>query len=203
MKLLPLFLLAISGIYNSQAILGSLTLSDVEMDRLKRGEIITRELEDRRQGQTFEAYAIFPSGKQRSVDVISDFAQYPQFMPNVERIEILEQTSSHAILNYYLVLPLEQKKRYRLVILQQEQGDATIIQWQMLDWPEVPEEERIGNTNGFWILQPYDDNQTLVHYHVYTDPGKVPFGLGWIVDYMSASSIPKVLANTRDYAGKQ
>lgn len=203
MKLIPVLILAVTGIYNTQAILGSPALGGDEMARLQQGEIITYEIEETRKGQTFEAHAIFPASKQRTVEVITDFANYPNFMPSVARIDILEQNGNQTIINYHLSLPLGKKKRYRLLLMKEEQGGATIIQWKMLDWPEVPEAERIGNTTGFWVLKPYNDNQTLVRYHVYTDPGEIPFGLEWIVEYMSEDSIPDVLRNTRAYASKQ
>lgn len=202
MKLLSMFFLAASGIYSTQAILSAPLPDSNDIARLQQGEILIEEISDGRKGQTFEAHAIFPSSKTNIVAVITDFAHYPQFMPNVKRIDILEQGGEQTIINYYLELPLGQVKRYRLLLLQEEQGDTTIIQWQMLDWPEVPEDERIGNTSGFWVLQPYADRQTLVRYHVYTDPGAIPFGMEWIVEYLSESSIPDVLANTRDYAVK-
>jgi hypothetical protein len=201
MKLLNILFLAISGVYNAEAILGSTALSEAEMTRLQRGEIITRELEEPRKGQTFEAHAIFPANKQRTVEVITDFANYPEFMPGVERIDILARNDNRTILNYHLSLPLGKKKRYRLLLIREEQADATIIQWRMLDWPEVPEDERIGNTTGFWVLKPFKSNQTLVRYYVYTDPGEVPFGLEWIIEYLSEDSIPELMQNTRKYAG--
>jgi uncharacterized membrane protein len=145
---------------------------------------------------------MFNTPKDKVVEVISDFADYPKFMPNVERIDILEQKDSQSIINYYLDLPLGKKKRYRLSLLREDQGEVTVIQWKMLDWPEVPSDERIGNTTGYWVLSPIHNSQTLVRYHVYTDPGDVPFGLGWIVDFMSGRAIPDVLKNTREYAAK-
>jgi hypothetical protein len=37
----------------------------------------------------------------------------------------------------------------------------------------------------------------LVLYHVYTDPGPIPLGLGWIVQILSEKSVPKTLSQTR------
>jgi ABC-type sugar transport system substrate-binding protein len=39
--------------------------------------------------------------------------------------------------------------------------------------------------------------KTGVRYLVYTDPGPVPMGFGWIVDSMSKDSIPKMLEALR------
>ncbi|MCI5125930.1 MAG: hypothetical protein D3925_16025, partial [Candidatus Electrothrix sp. AR5] len=45
-----------------------------------------------------------------------------------------------------------------------------------------------------------DAKHSLVLYHVYTDPGKIPFGLGWIVDFLGKDSVPEVLVQTKELA---
>jgi len=200
MYLFALILLASSStFYSTSSILGAPDIDTRELRELERGEIINREQPESRKGQTFEAVAIFNASMERTSQTIQDYTSYPAFMPNVEKIDIIKNDGRNAIINYHLGLPLGKKKRYRLALQSEDTSTYTIIQWQMQDWPEIPGEERIGNTTGFWLLKPYKENRTLVRYHVYTDPGDVPFGLGWIVDFMSEKSIPKVLKNTRDY----
>jgi len=48
-------------------------------------------------------------------------------------------------------------------------------------------------------LTPYPGlpNSTLALYHVFTDPGEVPFGMEWIVDFLSGKSLPKAIEETR------
>lgn len=203
MYLIVLIFLASSGaFYSPQTILNAPVLSGKDLHTLERGEIINREQTETRKGQTFEAFAIFNADMESVANTIKDYASYPNFMPNVEKIDIIKNEGKNAIINYHLGLPLGKKKRYRLALQTEDTNTHTIIQWQMQDWPEIPADERIGNTTGFWLLKPYKENKTLVRYHVYTDPGDVPFGLGWIVDYMSEKSIPKVLKNTRDHIEK-
>jgi hypothetical protein len=36
----------------------------------------------------------------------------------------------------------------------------------------------------------------LAWYHVYTDPGKIPTGFGWIVNILTKGSMPDILRNT-------
>jgi hypothetical protein len=38
-----------------------------------------------------------------------------------------------------------------------------------------------------------------VQYQVYTDLGHIPFGLGWIIDFLTEYSLPEVLLNTKEY----
>ena len=204
MYLLALIFLASSNaVYSPQSILNTSDLNSNDLQILERGKIINREQTESRKGQTFEAFAIFNADMEKSIAVIKDYARYPAFMPNVEKIDIVENNSTKSIINYHLGLPLGKKKRYRLSLQSEVSKDHAIIQWKMLDWAEIPNDERIGDTTGYWLLKPYKDNKTLVRYHVYTDPGDVPFGLGWIVDFMSEKSIPKVLKNTRDYVEKR
>lgn len=44
--------------------------------------------------------------------------------------------------------------------------------------------------------------KTVVQYYVYTDPGSVPLGAGWIVDSMSKDSLPKTLEALRARAAR-
>ena len=62
------------------------------------------------------------------------------------------------------------------------------------------EENNIEDTWGQWVISPYPNTQcTLVQYQVYTDLGYIPFGLGWVVDFLTEYSLPEVLLNTKEY----
>ena len=198
-----IFLCCLLFVGYAQAFPSKPHLNAIELSKLERGEIILRELPESRKGQTFEAISIIATTPEKLIAVLQDYQAYPAFMPNVSRIEVLEESSSHAIINQYLQLPMGKRKRYRLqnTIERSQQGIG--LSWRMLDWPQVPSDERIGDTQGYWLLLPHNNNKTLATYHVYTDPGHVPFGLGWIVDILSSKSVPDVVKNTRDYAQRQ
>jgi hypothetical protein len=59
-------------------------------------------------------------------------------------------------------------------------------------------EETIRDTSGYWRIEAQSENKSLTLYHLYTDPGPIPFGLGWIVDVLSKNSVPQVLLQTKD-----
>ncbi len=119
-------------------------------------------------------------------------------MPNVSRIEIVEQRENETVLNYTLTLPLGIIKKYRLKISESApEHQFSILEWQMQEWPELKREETITDTTGYWRIEEKNENNSLVLYHVYSDPGPIPFGLGWIVDALSKNSVPEVLLQTK------
>ena len=69
----------------------------------------------------------------------------------------------------------------------------------MLPRPGIAPEDTIADTHGHWRLAPWakDRSKTEVRYEVYTDPGPVPTGFGWIVDALSKDSLPKTLEALR------
>lgn len=175
------------------------SMTNDEKKRVDRGEIIVREVPaGDAAGKTFEAIGRINASRESIVQVLTAYETYPEFMPNVSNIEIVEQNGNDAILNYTLSLPLGKIKKYRLKISVAEHENFTsVMQWQMLDWPGLKTAETIKNTTGFWQIEEKGLNRSLVLYHVYTDPGPVPFGLGWIVDYMSKNSVPEALTQTK------
>lgn len=73
----------------------------------------------------------------------------------------------------------------------------SVIQWELLDWPELEEDETIRGIAGFWRVEKKAQNMSLVQYPVYTDPGPIPFDLWWIVDIMSKNSVPEAFLQTK------
>jgi hypothetical protein len=179
-------------------------LNERQKKAVSKGEIIVREVgTDRKMGRTFEAVGLIKASRKSVMSVLTDYTKYPEFMPNVSRVEIVEQQGNQALLNYTLALPMGKIKKYRLRIAEKSL-DATIstLEWQLQKWPGLKAEETISDTTGYWRVKEQGDNVSLVHYHVYTDPGPVPLGLNWIVDHLSNKSIPKVFLQTRRRAEK-
>lgn len=61
-------------------------------------------------GKTFEAVAIMEAGREVIRDIVMDYPSYPDFMPNVSRIEILAQDENTALLNQTLSCPWAKSK---------------------------------------------------------------------------------------------
>ena len=171
---------------------------------ISHGEIVVREIDaGGKKGRTLEAVGLIKASRKNIVRVLTDYKKYPQFMPNVSRIEVVEQRGNEVFLNYTLTLPLGKIKKYRLRISESEFADnISSIEWQMQKWPGLKTEETISDTTGYWHIKERSDNISLVLYHVYTDPGPIPFGMGWIVEILSKKSIPEVLLQTKRRAEK-
>lgn len=181
-----------------------ISLDEHEKKLISRGDIVTREIDAAgKRGRTFEAIGLIKASRNNVLKVLKDYGKYPEFMPNVSRIEIVEQRGNETVLNYTLTLPLGIIKKYRLKISENAPGNQfSVIEWKMQEWPELKREETITDTTGYWRIEEKDENNSLVLYHVYTDPGPIPFGLGWIVDVLSKDSVPEVLLQTKSRTKK-
>lgn len=78
-------------------------------------------------------------------------------------------------------------------------GNIAMLKWHKLPWPELKGKETIADTKGYWLLKNYPEKKghALVVYHVFTDPGHIPLGLGWIARLLTRDSIPDVVKKTR------
>ncbi|MCF7806921.1 MAG: hypothetical protein K9M49_01455 [Candidatus Marinimicrobia bacterium] len=174
-------------------------LSKEELSRIGERAVIIREIEGgERSGVTQEAIGLIKASPEKVLEIITGFSSYPEFMPNLKRIETLEQTDTTAVLNYFLELPMSIEQKYRLKMTW-EATDVSdyLVAWQSVDWPGLKPQETIKATHGFWNIMMRGDDETLVVYHAYVDPGPVPFGFGWVVDFLMKTSFPEVFTQTR------
>ncbi|CAK8715452.1 Ribosome association toxin PasT (RatA) of the RatAB toxin-antitoxin module [Candidatus Electrothrix laxa] len=182
----------------------AISLNAQEQQTVQKKKVLVRERSTKgKPGKIFEAVAIMEANRKIIQNIALDYASYPDFMPNVSRVDILQQEDTTALLNYTFSLPLGKIKKYRVRMKASEPDDQTsLIQWQLEKWPSLKPEETIRDTNGFWRIEELDTKRSLVLYHVYTDPGKIPFGLGWIIDLLGKDSVPEVLSKTKERAEK-
>lgn len=152
-------------------------------------------------GKSFMAATIINAPLPTLCAMIQDYAAYPSFMPNVDKVAVVRKEDG-AQVDMTLKLPLGKVKKYRLRMEPKASAAQCQLSWKMLPWPGVAAEEAIADTTGYWLLAPHaaEKNKTTVRYMVYTDPGPVPMGLGWIVDSMSRGSMPKTLEALRQRA---
>jgi hypothetical protein len=193
--------LSIPTMLNAAAVI---SLDEHEKKLIARGGIVVREIETAgKKGRTFEAVGLVKARRNNVLKVVKDYKKYPEFMPNVSRIDIVEQRGNDTVLNYILALPMGNTKKYRLSLTESAAGNqSSILEWHMMKWPELKTEETISDTTGYWRIEEKSENVSLVLYHVYTDPGPIPFGLGWIVDVLTKKSVPDVLLQTKKRAEK-
>jgi hypothetical protein len=153
-------------------------------------------------GKTFFAATIMNAPMQRLCAIIQDYPQYPQFMPNTAETRVLQPNADRPQIDLTLSLPLGKTKKYRLEMEPKVSEQSCRLGWKLVP-SGLRSDETIADTVGYWQLTPLpsDRSRTVVEYQVYADPGPVPFGLGWIVDFMSRQSLPRTLEALRERAG--
>jgi len=178
----------------------TIPLKPEEQKLIEQGEIIAREIPTpNKNGRTFIVIGLINANVDNIYQVLQDYESYPEFMPNLDKIEVMKRDSHSVVLNYTLDLPLNKVKKYRLATDFKQENGRVLITWKLIPWPGLKEEEKINDAAGYWNLSryPHKKGYTLAVYQVYTDPGPIPTGLGWIVDILTKSSVPDVVINTR------
>ncbi|MFZ6656721.1 SRPBCC family protein [Undibacterium sp. TJN19] len=150
-------------------------------------------------GKTFDAGTILNAPMAKVCATIQAYEEYPGFMPNTAKVKVVRAADESAQVDFTLNLPLGKVKKYRLKMTPKSGAASCHLSWKMLPWEGLKQEETIADTSGYWELTPLASNpaKTVVKYQVFTDPGPVPMGLGWIVDSMSKDSIPKMMEALR------
>lgn len=151
-------------------------------------------------GKTFAAGTILNAPLTKVCSTIQAYEDYPSFMPNTAKAKVTRQPDESALVDFTLTLPLGKVKKYRLKMTPKVSQASCYLSWKMQPWEGLKQEETIADTSGYWDLSAMAGNpgKTVVKYQVFTDPGPVPLGLGWIVDSMSKDSIPKMMDALRN-----
>lgn len=150
-------------------------------------------------GKAFATTTSMPASVATVCAAIQDFAGYPQFMPNVDKVKVTAAGGGASLVDVTLKLPMGKIKQYRLRMTPKVLDASCSLAWKLVPMEGVKVEDTIVDTSGYWQLSPdpLDAGVAAVKYQIYTDPGPVPMGLGWIVDSMSRDSIPTMFAALR------
>lgn len=148
-------------------------------------------------GKTFAAATIIDAPIATVCGVLQQYDKYPAFMPNTQSTVVSQSGAGFSVIDVTLKLPMGKIKKYRLRMEPKAAADSCKLSWKMVPWPGLKQEETIADTSGQWQLTPLSPSRTAVRYSLFTDPGPIPFGLGWIVDSLSKDSIPQTLEAVR------
>lgn len=79
--------------------------------------------------------------------------------------------------------------------------EEAVIRWTLIPWPELNPKETIRHTEGYWLIKKAEGfkNRALLIYRVSADPGDIPPGLEWIVNFVTKNSIPDLMESVRQY----
>ena len=154
--------------------------------------------------KSFVAGTIINAPFDKLCALVQDYPDYPSFMPNTESTKVAMSKPGNTIIDVTLTLPMGKIKKYRLRMTPVVTADSCTVTWNQLPWKGLKPEETIADTFGYWEFTPAPAaGKSIVKYVVSTDPGPVPFGLGWIVDSLSKDSIPATLEGLRKKAARK
>ena len=154
-------------------------------------------------GKSFVAATIINAPLPELCALLQDYEAYPRFMPSTQSTKVSQTGPSFSVIDVTLKLPMGKIKKYRLRMEPKTSAQSCVLAWKLQPWPGLKQEETITDTVGSWQLTPAaTPGKTVVKYTVYTDPGPIPFGAGWIVDSLSKDSIPQTLEALRKRAVK-
>jgi hypothetical protein len=190
--------LLLCGLCNAWA-----TQDTIDMNNLTESQVVLVDASKAgNPGKSFIAATVINAPMQKLCAIVLNFSDYPSFMPNTESAIATQAADKSFLVDMSLKLPLGKTKKYRLKMESRTSPQACQLSWKQVPWEGLKPEETIADTSGYWLLTPSipDKNKTAVKYFVYTDPGPVPAGLGWIVDSLSKDSLPKTLEALRKKA---
>lgn len=169
-----------------------------ELQQVRSGDVVSRELPEERPGLTFEVVGEMTGNLATLTQVLTDYEAYPEFMSTVEEVKILEAYPDSAILEFRLVLPMGLERKYRINnVFSQPAPNRWLLAWDHLSWPELKPSETLQDTEGFWLFHDLGNGRLLVVYRVYSDPGPIPYGLKWLVTPLSQKSVVQAFLDTR------
>jgi hypothetical protein len=179
--------------------LDPVTLSWAEQADIQAGRIIVREVPGPGlKGRIFEAVGVLPAKLEDAFAAITDYRNYADFMPRVERVVVTEEGPDVFLVEQYLKLPLGAHRRYRLKYTARRAPAGFRIDWIKVAWPEVPAPQTVAATSGHWQVSSFGEGRLLAVYYVYTDPGHVPLGMKGLALSLSKHDLPKVIEKVRE-----
>lgn len=127
-----------------------------------------------------ERTEIFDSPIEKIYDVIVDFASYPQFVPGVDKIIVLDGSKDQTRAEYQINII----KNFKYIIKIKHQKPTTV------SWT-FESGDLFKKNDGGWSLKKIDENKTEVTY--YLDVEFKIFAPKMIVDKLVAGNLPQMM----------
>jgi ribosome-associated toxin RatA of RatAB toxin-antitoxin module len=146
--------------------------------------------------KTAEARFLVKSSRQACWNVITDYAHYPEFMPNVKKSALVVQGGDSALWSFSFKVALWTVD-YTIDLKNRQPRDSV---WTIV-WTYVKGD--LKSTTGSWRLTECKDNPgfVLAEYSVRVDVGK--FVPQWVSTMMTTRSIPGLIEAVRKRAAAQ
>jgi ribosome-associated toxin RatA of RatAB toxin-antitoxin module len=170
-------------------------LTATEQAKVEAGEIILesqtyKDEQGRSRGRGL-AIGYIKAPKDKIIDTILKYEDYPQFMPRVKATEVYLRTDTAVNVKFTIEVVLVKVTYY---LTHKVDRAAGIITWTL----DKSKPNEIAATDGFWGLKPYKDG-TLVYYSVSADTGRaIP---KTIEDYLTKKDLPNIINSIKKRVG--
>ena len=139
--------------------------------------------------KTAEAIFLIKADPETVFKTVTDFAHYPEFMPNIKAAAPVEKTDGNERYKFTLKVAFWDIN-YTLLLKSDVKDEKYSLGWEYV-------EGDIRDTSGSWEIIKYEKNNdySLILYSVRTDPGR--FVPDWVADRLSTRSIPDMIKAVR------
>ena len=138
---------------------------------------------------TAEAMFTVNSTPEKCFKVINNILDYPDFMPDIEKVTLVKKTSEARLYNYVYDAPIFDIE-YTLLMKDSVSNGIYHIEWTYV-------KGELNENKGSWEIKTdtYDSTKTLIKYKIYLDPGTIlP---DWLMNKLTAGSIPDMIEAIR------
>lgn len=149
-------------------------------------------------GRQIKAEILIEAPPARVFEVLSDVSKYTEFMPYLEKLEVLETLDDGRIQYEVVNAPVVSRRDYVLRITVAKLDDG----WR-IEWKPAPEDKgppatkgmvRVGINEGSYVIAPHEKG-TKLSYTLLTHPGgSIP---NWIAKRSNTSAVPDLLDGIR------
>jgi len=133
---------------------------------------------------------------ERVWSVLKDVEKYPEFMPYMVEVKVIERSAPDVVTVYQCVAPPVVEKRDSIVEVTNKADERMGIyrtEWHSVDKGPAPRHDavRVNGVRGQWVIERIGEAHSRLTYTLFTEPGgSVP---GWIVNRANKRSAPKLL----------
>jgi ribosome-associated toxin RatA of RatAB toxin-antitoxin module len=164
-------------------------LSADELAKIEKGDVILESQTSSGANTRGRGLAIgfINASKDKVMDTILKYEDYPQFMPRVKSSEVYTRTDSQIDVHFTIDVAFIKISYY---LTHQVDRAAGTISWSL----DKTKKNDIAGTDGFWGFKPYK-NGTIVYYTVSVDTGRaVPKA---VEDYLTKRDLPNIVKNMK------
>jgi ribosome-associated toxin RatA of RatAB toxin-antitoxin module len=164
-------------------------LSAGELARIEKGEIILESQTSSGANGSGSGLAIafIQASKDKVIDTILKYEDYPKFMPHVKSTEVYKRTDSQVDVRFTVDVAFKKISYCRTI--QVDRAAGTIV-WSL----DKTRKNDIADTEGFWGFKPYK-NGIIVYYMASVDSGlAVP---KMVEDYLTKRDLPNIVKSIR------